>query len=456
MTKITPSAFSKPILTEEAKVASKYHRQFISPIPKATEDITTIHILVRNSTTPGEIYKKRLAEYGITQPLKTPFGESCEGTHGKIQEVTGMSHKVIKIQDYGCNALEEARIHEYLQNCGIGPIPGFYDHIMDPTRKEVSRCAEGHIMDPTKQQVDRCKYDHITSKKMERVGKCAMVLEKVGMSVYHAMINRSNPKRRSPSMSEIKIFLKRILTTLSAMRKLKVAHCDIKPENISVAEERSKQCILDFGCAEILENKKFTTDQKCSLWYQPPEILLNLPFGEKTEILGTEIDMWSLGCVLVEMYTGYPVFPVHDDKNGKINMTNAHLDCLGLPFHTLSEDLVEMFEKSPILKELVEGMGTPEPKLKKGTIAPSRPLHEKLCKRLKDTWDDFNQFTSLIKQMLVFNPNKRITAEEALKSPFLNIDPIDRPSNPVKKITPIAIRAQKVEGYIPIPPQMKV
>jgi serine/threonine protein kinase len=39
-----------------------------------------------------------------------------------------------------------------------------------------------------------------------------------------------------------------------------------------------------------------------SRFYRSPEVLLGLPYGHP-------IDVWSLGCILAEMYTGFPIFP---------------------------------------------------------------------------------------------------------------------------------------------------
>lgn len=39
-----------------------------------------------------------------------------------------------------------------------------------------------------------------------------------------------------------------------------------------------------------------------SRFYRSPEVILGHPYS-------MAIDMWSLGCILAELYTGYPLFP---------------------------------------------------------------------------------------------------------------------------------------------------
>lgn len=57
-----------------------------------------------------------------------------------------------------------------------------------------------------------------------------------------------------------------------------------------------------------------------SRFYRSPEVILGLPYD-------TAIDMWSLGCILVEMHTGTPLFGGQDEREqiGKI------VGMLGLP-----------------------------------------------------------------------------------------------------------------------------
>lgn len=87
---------------------------------------------------------------------------------------------------------------------------------------------------------------------------------------------------------------------LSPIKK-NIIHCDIKPENV-VFKELGKSGIklIDFGSACFSHKKEFTYIQ--SRYYRAPEIVLMKPYDNK-------IDVWSLGCLIFEIFTGTPLFP---------------------------------------------------------------------------------------------------------------------------------------------------
>jgi dual specificity tyrosine-phosphorylation-regulated kinase 2/3/4 len=78
-------------------------------------------------------------------------------------------------------------------------------------------------------------------------------------------------------------------------------HCDLKPENILLRNKnKSGIKVIDFG-SSCFENEKIYTYIQ-SRFYRAPEIILGLSYS-------MAIDMWSLGCIICELYTGYPIFP---------------------------------------------------------------------------------------------------------------------------------------------------
>ena len=103
------------------------------------------------------------------------------------------------------------------------------------------------------------------------------------------------------SLSLIKRFTLQLLQSLILAGRLSIIHCDLKPENI-LLKQSSKSCIkvIDFGSACFSDKKIFSYIQ--SRFYRAPEIILGLQYSRA-------IDMWSLGCILVELYTGIPLFP---------------------------------------------------------------------------------------------------------------------------------------------------
>lgn len=82
--------------------------------------------------------------------------------------------------------------------------------------------------------------------------------------------------------------------------ELNIIHCDLKPENILLCNpKRSAIKIIDFGSSCQLGQRIYQYIQ--SRFYRSPEVLLGIPYD-------MSIDMWSLGCILIEMHTGEPLF----------------------------------------------------------------------------------------------------------------------------------------------------
>ena len=85
------------------------------------------------------------------------------------------------------------------------------------------------------------------------------------------------------------------------LREHSIIHCDLKPENILLnLSSKSGIKLIDFGSSCFEKEKIYTYIQ--SRFYRAPEIMLAVPYT-------SSIDVWSLGCILAELYTGFPMFP---------------------------------------------------------------------------------------------------------------------------------------------------
>eukprot|EP00158_Paraphelidium_tribonemae_P004942 Partr_v1_DN27068_c0_g1_i4_m29107 putative dual-specificity tyrosine-(Y)-phosphorylation regulated kinase len=108
------------------------------------------------------------------------------------------------------------------------------------------------------------------------------------------------------SLSLIRRIAVQITSCLSLLRRENIIHCDLKPENILLVHpKKSAIKVIDFGSSCFFDEKIYTYIQ--SRFYRSPEIVLGLPYG-------SAIDMWSVGCILAELYTGYPIFPAQDEQ----------------------------------------------------------------------------------------------------------------------------------------------
>jgi dual specificity tyrosine-phosphorylation-regulated kinase 2/3/4 len=109
------------------------------------------------------------------------------------------------------------------------------------------------------------------------------------------------------SLQLVRKFTHSILQCLEALNKSKIIHCDLKPENILLKQQgRSGIKVIDYGSSCYEHQRIYTYIQ--SRFYRAPEVILGAKYG-------MPIDMWSLGCIIAELLTGYPLFPGEDEAD---------------------------------------------------------------------------------------------------------------------------------------------
>jgi serine/threonine protein kinase len=87
-----------------------------------------------------------------------------------------------------------------------------------------------------------------------------------------------------------------MLTALAKLHELHIIHCDLKPENILIKSYSNKIIkIIDVGSSIFFHDEPQFYVQTRS--YRAPEVILGCPYTEK-------IDIWSIGCIVAELFTG--------------------------------------------------------------------------------------------------------------------------------------------------------
>ncbi|CAL1706839.1 unnamed protein product [Somion occarium] len=117
----------------------------------------------------------------------------------------------------------------------------------------------------------------------------------------------------------VKVFTAQLLDALTVLKDARLIHCDLKPENILLKSLQSPQIkVIDFGSACHERQTVYTYIQ--SRFYRSPEVLLGIPYT-------AAIDMWSLGCIAVELFLGLPLFP----GTSEYNQITRIVEMLGYP-----------------------------------------------------------------------------------------------------------------------------
>ncbi|KAL0592472.1 hypothetical protein ABG067_000036 [Albugo candida] len=216
-----------------------------------------------------------------------------------------------------------------------------------------------------------------------------------------------------------------------AQPSVKVIHCDLKPENILLVDPKHSQIkIIDFGSSCFSHEQLYHYIQ--SRYYRAPEVLLGMKYTYA-------IDMWSLGCILVEMHTGKPLFKGADQHDQLRRITLV----LGMfPQHFI-EQTPSMYRREYFDEaRVVEGDKViHQYRLKDcksyGSGQKEQPFARSLAeilgvdiggpegRRRGEKHHSRNQylcFLDLIRRMLEYDPVARISPSEALKHPFFDTE----------------------------------
>ena len=221
---------------------------------------------------------------------------------------------------------------------------------------------------------------------LHSVKKLTLVFEYVEQDLKK-VIDSANGK--GLDMKYTKSFLYQLLRGVDHIHKYKVLHRDLKPQNLLITKDNILK-IADFGLARGygIPVKNYT-HEVVTLWYRPPDVLL----GNKT--YGTTVDMWSIGCIFGEMVNGKPLF-TGNSENDQLKKIFA---IMGTPTENYA----------PSLRELPEwGVGD-------NNFENNKP------KNFKEIFPNLDaEGLDLIQKFLQLEPDKRISAEEALKHPFFD------------------------------------
>lgn len=247
------------------------------------------------------------------------------------------------------------------------------------------------------------------------------------------------------SMKLVKSLTRQLLDACAQLKSFQIIHCDLKPENILLCQpDKPEIKVIDFGSACFTRRTIYSYIQ--SRFYRSPEVILGLPYTEL-------IDMWSLGCIVGELFLGLPMFP----GSLEYNQIYKIVDMLGTPPRHMIEvgrNSLNYFNKFPSTE--VNGKATYKLKtheeyldfvrsskgkedlskaeqpnknyfnhrLLKDIILNYKMPSRKMTQIMIDKeYKERNLLVDFLTKVLNLNPLERLTPQEALKHPFVSDTP---------------------------------
>lgn len=250
-------------------------------------------------------------------------------------------------------------------------------------------------------------------------GHMCIAFEMLGLSVFDFL--RENNYEPYP-MDHVRHMAYQMCYAVKFLHETKLTHTDLKPENILFVdseftttfnsrknrEVRRVKCtdirLIDFGSATFDHEHHSTIVS--TRHYRAPEVILELGWSQPC-------DVWSIGCIMFELYLGITLFQTHDNREHLAMMERI----LGtIPYRMASGSLSPLEIRKTRTKYFHHGKLDWDEKSSAGRYVRDhcKPLHRYV---LAETPDHLQLF-DIIRRMLEYDPANRITLGEALRHPF--------------------------------------
>lgn len=248
-------------------------------------------------------------------------------------------------------------------------------------------------------------------------GHMCISFDILGLSVFDFM--KDNNYQPYP-MDQVRHISYQVCKAVRFLHHNQLTHTDLKPENILFVSSdydvmynpkrkgssRKKDLrkvkntdirLIDFGSATFDHEHHSTIVS--TRHYRAPEVILELGWSQSC-------DVWSIGCIMFELYTGYTLFQTHDNREHLAMMERI----LGsLPYRMAKKTKSGYFWHGRLEWDHQSLAG-------KYVRENCKPLY----RYLMGDGDEHRQLFDLIEKMLEYDPIHRITMDEVIKHPFFN------------------------------------
>ncbi len=291
-------------LHPQINIVPKYRRAtsrntYVSPLNALTTSISASYLMCapefsyRKSQNPRRVLTKP-SEPGGNQGFDNESQDYILYVNDILGTQENKKYLVIDILGYGtfgqvvkCQNLDT---HEIVAVKVVKSIPMYFNKLF----------AEASILEYLNQRVDPNDEHHIMRLKDKFVhkGHICLVLELLSLNLYQLL---KQNQFNGLSINLIKEFTAQMLDALCTFKDAELIHGDLKPENVLlVSSDHAEIKVIDFGSA--CHQKQVSNPYIQSRFYRSPEVILGLAYGPP-------IDMWSVGCIVAELFLGYPLLP---------------------------------------------------------------------------------------------------------------------------------------------------
>ncbi|KAF5461571.1 hypothetical protein F2P56_017657 [Juglans regia] len=254
-----------------------------------------------------------------------------------------------------------------------------------------------------------------------------IVFEKLGPSLFDFL--KRNKYCPFP-VDLVREFGRQLLESVAYMHDLHLIHTDLKPENILLvssehiklpgcklamvqrfsSDEMQFRCLPKSSAIKLIDfgSTAFDNQNHSSIvstrHYRAPEVILGLGWSYPC-------DLWSVGCILIELCSGGALFQTHENLE--------HLAMMERVLGPLPEHMVQRADRGAE-KYFRRGsrLNWPEGAVSRESI---RAVNKLYC--LKDLVSQHvvssrSSLADLLQGLLKYDPSERLTARQALSHPF--------------------------------------
>ncbi|XP_022643697.1 homeodomain-interacting protein kinase 1-like [Varroa destructor] len=266
--------------------------------------------------------------------------------------------------------------------------------------------------------------------------KC-IVFEMLRQSLFDYVVERES---HCLPLKHIRPIVQQLLTALDKLKTLGLIHADLKPANIMLVDpirQPFRIKVIDFGLSISVSEAAIDSCVQ-SRFYRAPEVLLGFPFNEA-------IDMWSLGCLMAELFLGWPLYP----GRSEYDQIRYIVETQGLPASNVLNSGARTRQffvpvRTPLLKSHFWRLKSrhefeAETRIRScenriyifdslrdlAKVNPPMNLELDNTEALAEKADR-RQFTDLVERMLSLDPDTRITPKDAANHNFMKLKHLDR------------------------------